>query len=136
MQLKLVKTSSEEDLHYPEERDGLFHGTKVMLNIFQPWVNKKSCVVSSDSYFDSVQACDELKKRVLRFIGVMKTATRGLCRAKISEIELARRGVWKGYFPIDNNNKLDKFALVCVDRDWSYLVSNTSSLKPGMPYAR
>ena len=33
-QLKLVKTSSEEYLHYPEEYDGLLHGTKVMINIF------------------------------------------------------------------------------------------------------
>ena len=33
MQLKLVKTSSEEDLHSTEEHDGLLHGTKVMINI-------------------------------------------------------------------------------------------------------
>ena len=40
MQLKLVKTSSEEDLHSPEEHYVLLHVTKVMLNIFQTWVNK------------------------------------------------------------------------------------------------
>ena len=34
IELKLVKTSSGEDLHYPEEHDGLLHGTKLMLNIF------------------------------------------------------------------------------------------------------
>ena len=47
MQLKLVKTSSGEDIHSPKEHDGLLHGTKVMLNIFQPWVNKQMCVVSA-----------------------------------------------------------------------------------------
>ena len=47
MQLKLVKTSSEEDLHYPEEHDGLSHDTKVMLNILQPWLNKQRCFVSA-----------------------------------------------------------------------------------------
>ena len=36
MQLKLVKTSSKEDLHYPEEHDVLLHGTKLMINILQP----------------------------------------------------------------------------------------------------
>ena len=40
MQLKLVKTSSGEDPHYPEEHDGFWQGLKVMLNILQPWVNK------------------------------------------------------------------------------------------------
>ena len=40
IQLKLVNNSSGEDLHYPEEHDGLLHGTKLILNIFQQWVNK------------------------------------------------------------------------------------------------
>ena len=40
MHLKLVKNSSEEDLHSTEEQDGLLHGTKVMLNLLHPWVNK------------------------------------------------------------------------------------------------
>ena len=51
MQLRFVKTSSEEYLHYLEEHNGLLHGTKVMLNIFQPWVNKQRRVVSAYSYF-------------------------------------------------------------------------------------
>ena len=86
IQLNLVKTSSEKDPHSPEEHDGLLHGTKVMLNIFQPWVNKQRCVVSADIYFALVQACDELKKRGLRFIGVVKTATRGFCVEFFSEM--------------------------------------------------
>ena len=56
--------------------------------------------------------------------------------AKLSEIELARRGLWKGYFAQHNEKKLDKFAFVWVDRDRRYFISNTSSLKPGMPYVR
>ena len=79
MQLKLDNNSSEEDLHYPEEHYGLLHGTKVMLNLFQPWVNKKRLVVSADRYFSLVQACDDLNKCGLRFIGVVKTANRGFC---------------------------------------------------------
>ena len=48
MQLKLVKTSSEEYLHSPEEHYLLLHDTKIMINIFQPWVNKQRHVFSAD----------------------------------------------------------------------------------------
>ena len=67
-----------------------------MLNILHSLVNKQRRVFSADSYFALVQACDDLKKRGLRFIGVVKTATRGFFMVKLSEIELARRGLWKG----------------------------------------
>ena len=53
-----------------------------------------------------------------------------------SEIKLAHTGMWKGCFTLDNKKKLDKFTFVWVDRDWRYFISNTSSLKPGMTYAR
>ena len=48
IQLKLVKTSSGEDPHYPKEHDVFWQGLKVMLNIFQPWVNKQRRVVSAE----------------------------------------------------------------------------------------
>ena len=95
IQSKLVKNSYEEDLHYTEEHDGLLHGTKVMLNFLYPWLNKQRCVVIADSYFASVQACEELKKCGLRFIGVVKTATRGFCMEKLSEIKLSWIGMRK-----------------------------------------
>ena len=82
-----------------------------------------------------MKACDELKKRGMRFIGVVNTAIRGLCMEKLSEIELAHSGLWKGYFSLDDNTKLDKFAFVWVDRDWGYFIYNTPSLKHGVPYA-
>ena len=55
---------------------------------------------------------------------------------KLYDIELARRGLWKGYVSLDNKNKLDKFAFVWVDRDWGYFIYNTPSLKPGVSYER
>ena len=54
IQLKLFKTSFEEDLHYPEEHDGFLHYTKLVINLFQPWINKQRRVVSAYSYFASV----------------------------------------------------------------------------------
>ena len=83
-----------------------------MFNILRPWVNKQWHVFSVYSYFSLVQACEDLKKRVLRFIGVVKTATRGFCVAKISEIELAWRVLWKRWFALDNKKKLEKFDFV------------------------
>ena len=77
-----------------------------------------------------------MKNRGLGFNGLVKTATRGFCMEKLSEIELVRMGMWKGYFALNNEKKLGKFFFVWVDRDWRYFISNTSSLKPGMPYAR
>ena len=94
-----------------------------MLNIFYPWLNKQQHVVSADRYFASVQACDDLKKLGLRFIGVVKTTTIGLYMAKFSEIEISLRGLWKGYFALDNKNKLDKFAFVWFDRYRRYFIS-------------
>ena len=55
---------------------------------------------------------------------------------KLSEIELARRGLWKGYFALDNEKKLDKFSFVWVDIDRGCFIYNTSSLKNCTPYAR
>ena len=72
-----------------------------------------------------MQACDELKKRGLRLIGVVKTEIRGLCMEKLSEIDLKWRGLWKVYFSLDNKKKLDKLAFVWVDRDWGYFIYNT-----------
>ena len=43
--------------------------------------------------------------------------------------------MWKEYFALDNEKKLDKFALIWVEIDRRYFISNTSSLKPGIPYA-
>ena len=51
-------------------------------------------------------------------------------------MEIARRGLWKGCFSLDNEKKLDKFDFVWVDLDQRYFISNTSYLKPSIIYAR
>ena len=83
-----------------------------------------------------MQSCDKLNKRVLRFIGVVNTATISLCMEKLSYIEFSRWGMWKGYYALDNQKKLENFALVWVDRYQRCLISNNSSLKRGIPYGR
>ena len=84
MQLNLVKTSSEESLHSPEEYYGLLRGTKVIINTLQSWVNKHCCIFSAYSYFSSMQACDELNNCGFRFIYVVMISIRGLCMVELS----------------------------------------------------
>ena len=83
-----------------------------------------------------MQACDDFNNSGLRFICVVNTKTRGFCMDKFSEVELSRRGLWKGYFYLDKKKKLDKFAFVWVGRERWYFISNTSYLKPVMIYER
>ena len=42
-----------------------------------------------------------MSSRVL-FALQMKTATRGFCVGKFSDIEFSRKGLWKEYFALDN----------------------------------
>ena len=100
MRLKLVKTMEAHVADRESENEsGLLHGTNVLLDLVKPWWNKQQTrTVSADSYFASVQACDELMKKNLRFIGIVKTATKGFCMKRLSELELVERGDWKGYY--------------------------------------
>ena len=49
---------------------------------------------------------------------------------------MSKRGNYHGLYTIDNNNKLDKFAFVWVDRQRMTFVSNTSSLYLGEDFDR
>ena len=62
--------------------------------------------------------------------------TNQFCDPVYLKIDLARMGLCKGYFALDNEKNFDKFAFVWVDRDQRHFISNTSSLKPGLPFAR
>ena len=67
-----------------------------------PWANtyRNVCV---ESYFASVTAAEELWKHGLRFIGVIKTATRQFTMAYLSNIEFQNQGDMSGLLtrPID-----------------------------------
>jgi hypothetical protein len=75
LRLKLVKTAEEEGANTLEEDDGLLHGTVVLKNLVLPWANTNR-IVCGDSYFASVGACEEMHMIALRFIRVVKMATR------------------------------------------------------------
>jgi Transposase IS4 len=65
-----------EDNKFEDNNDTtLNHGTKVLLKLIQPW-QMSDRVICADSYFASVQAAKELLRAGMKFIGVVKTATK------------------------------------------------------------
>ena len=62
-----------EDVNYGNNTN-MPHSTRVMLNILTPYMNTQR-IVCADSYFASVTAAELLHMKLLKFIGVIKTAT-------------------------------------------------------------
>ena len=85
--LRVVKTSNEEERNNTREHDdGQLHGTKVLLELVDKWAHSDR-VVCADSYFVYVAAAKALKSIGLRFIGVVKTATKEFPLKHLSGIE-------------------------------------------------
>ena len=138
LRLKIVTTAAEAAANnqHEENENGevLLHGIQVLKDLVMPWANTDR-IVCADSYFASVGAALELKRIGLRFIGVVKTATRRYPMKALSEIELVDRGDFRGLVSVgDGSNSL--LAFVWMDRDRRYFISTTSSLANGVPYSR
>jgi predicted HAD superfamily phosphohydrolase YqeG len=63
------------------------HGTRVTRFLVNPWA-KTNCVVVGDSLFASVATARELKLIGMRFVGVVKTATKNFPMQWLSSVEL------------------------------------------------
>ena len=87
--LRLLLVNSEEDshLHTQENNEGLQHGTAILKYLVVPWANSKR-VVCADSYVASVSSAEEMMRIGIRFIGVVKTATKTFPMAYLSSIEI------------------------------------------------
>jgi len=72
----------------------------------------------------------------LRFIGVVKTATKKFPMAYLSGIEMRERGEWKGVVSKDEDGNPNMLAFCWMDRDRRYFISSCSSLDAGTPYSR
>lgn len=135
LRLKLVKTAEEEGANIEEEDDGLLHGTVVLKHLVMPWAMTNR-IVCADSYFASVGACEEMARIGLRFIGVVKTATRRFPQTYLSALELVERGDRCGLIAKDPDGIPKMLAFVWMDRNRRYFIANTSSLQEGAPYSR
>ena len=95
LRLKIVKTAEEENASAEADDDGNNHGTNVLKFLVEPWVRTDRCICA-DSYFASVNAVTVMRTMGLRFIGVVKTATKKFPMSYLSNLELVQRGDYKG----------------------------------------
>ena len=93
-------------------------------------------IVCADSYYASGEACDEMEMMGLKFIGVVKTATRRFPMTYLSELDLKKRGEWKSVVRRDADDKIMQVALVWMDRERRYFVANASKTLNATPYSR
>jgi hypothetical protein len=135
MRLKLVKMMEEQLTHAQQGDNGLLHGTAVLKYLVLPWA-RTDRIVCANSYFASVGTLKELKQIGLRFIGVVKTATRQFPQAYLSNLEMRVRGERRGVITRDENETPSMLAFCWMDRDRRYFISSTSSLQPGRAYTR
>ncbi len=68
----------------------IFHGTKVLRSLVQPW-SFSNRIVCADSYFSSVEYAETLSQNGLHFIGIVKTATKKFPMKRLLECEFKER---------------------------------------------
>ena len=133
MRFRIVKSvKNEEDQKY--DRDNLPRITKLMKELVMPWADTDR-VVCADSYFTSVPDDEELWKHGLRFIGVIKIATRKFPMTYLSNIELYNRGYMSGLLtrPVDRTKPvLGDF--VWIYRNRRYFIFTGGLMDKGRPY--
>jgi len=72
----------------------------------------------------------------LRFIGVVKTGTKGFLMGALSVLPLGERGEHVSYVHTTADGVTDMMAVLWVGRELSYFISSTSTNLPETPYDR
>ena len=75
LRLLLVKSEEDSHLHTQENNEGLQHGTSILKYLVVPWANSERGVFAG-SYFASVSSAEEMMRIGIRFVAVVKTATK------------------------------------------------------------
>ena len=135
LRLKIVKTAEEENASAEADDDGNNHGTNVLKFLVEPWVRTDRCICA-DSYFALVNAVTVMRTMGLRFIGVVKTATKKFPMSYLSNLELVQRGDYKGLVARGTDGQPTMLSFVWMDRDRRYFVASASSLDSGVPYSQ
>lgn len=76
--------------------DGLAQGTVILMRLVAAWAGSRR-VVCADSYFASVTTAVQLLRMGLRFVCVVKTATRGYPMGALLVIPLEQRGEHRSF---------------------------------------
>jgi len=131
-----IVTSAEHWLEAgTDDDDGLPHGTAVLKKLVAPWAGTTR-TVCADSYFASLTAAQQLLAMGLRFIGVVKTATRGFPMGPMTATPLRERGEHMSYTHMKADGVTDLMAVLWVDRERRYFIASMSTTLPGTFYDR
>ncbi len=132
MRLKLVKSAKErareEDMDGDDEAQEL-HGTKVLLELLEPWASTKRRIVCADSYFASVRAAVRLDEINFGFQGPIKTATTGFPMKALGEVAFKDRGEVAAL--VAEVQGVDMAAVAWLDRNRYYFISTAFGIKQG-----
>ena len=135
IQLKIVKTAEEENASAVTDDNGNNHGTNVLKFLVEPWVRTDHCVCA-DSYFASVNAVTVMRTMGLRFIGVVKMATKKFPMSYLSNLELVQCGDYKGLVARGTDGQPTMLSFVWMDRDCCYFITSASLLDSGIPHSQ
>ena len=136
LRLRMVKSKKEED-RLDELPHDINHGTAVLKELVGPWAESGRIVIA-DSYFASVEAARELFKIGLRFIGVVKTATKRFPMATLAAVQ-SNRGEWKGLMHRGESSDPrdpDLLAFMWTDTNRRFFIASASSLTAAAPILR
>ena len=101
--------------------DDYAHATAATRRLTNKWARADRIVVA-DSYFASVGAAEALGQAGLRFIGCIKSETKGIPMKNLAETEAAGRGFVKS-MTCRRDGRKGMMALMLVDRDRKYFIS-------------
>ena len=133
LKIRLVKSPEAETVH-GEEGEQIPHGGLILRDLVMPWANSNR-VVCADSYFASVATSKALLGIGLRFIGVVKTATKGYPMAYLSRVEMENRGESHAVTSTTEDNR-QLNAYVWMDRERRYFISTAMSVARGNDFIR
>jgi len=103
----------------------------VLADLIEPWLNTGRTAVA-DSHFASTQSAVHLCQLGFRFIGIVKTATKGYPMQHLGRVVLpGNRGDRRGLVSVDRQTGCQLLAFVWCDRDRRYFISTCSSLADG-----
>ena len=111
------------------------HGTNVLKFLVEPWV-RMDCCVCADSYFASANAVTVMRTIGLRFIGVVKTATKQFPMSYLSNLQLVQCRDYKGLVARGTDWQPTMLSFIWMDQDHCYFIASASLLDSGIPYSR
>jgi Transposase IS4 len=119
LRLQLVTTPEDRKERELESGGDFLHGTAVLSRLVSPLAGSGR-IVTADPYFSSVKAALHLHDLGLKYVGVVKTATRRFSKAYLGQQTLQNRGARLSLAHYNHNGEIDMMAKLWLDRERRY----------------